>query len=290
MPACKLFCFGLGYTALRLADHLTAQGWGVAGTCRGGESSQALTGRGIETHHFDRDHPLADAALDGVTHLLSSVPPDETGDAVVDLAGAQIAAIRGLKWAGYLSTTAVYGDRGGAWVDETADPAPTGARGGRRLAAERCWLDLWREHDVPMHVFRLAGIYGPGRSALDRVRGGVAQRVVKPGHVLSRIHVDDIVGILDASIHRPNPGAVYNVCDDAPAAQTDVVAYACTLLGVSPPPEVPVEEADLTPAGRSFYADNRRVRNGRIKRELGVTLKYPTYREGLAALLADEGL
>lgn len=290
MPVSKLFCFGLGYTALRLADRLAAQGWSVAGTCRGGEILGALAERGIETHHFDRDHPLPDAALDGATHVLSSVPPDGTGDAVVDLAGARIAAMRDLKWAGYLSTTAVYGDRGGAWVDETADPAPTGERGARRLAAERCWLDLWREHGVPVHVFRLAGIYGPGRSALDRVRDGAAQRVIKPGHVLSRIHVDDIVGVLDASMRRPNPGAVYNVCDDAPAAQADIVAHACALLGVSPPPEVPIDEADLTPAGRSFYADNRRVRNDRIKRELGVTLKYPTYREGLAVLLADEGL
>lgn len=288
MPACKLFCFGLGYTALRLAEHLAVRGWTVAGTCRGGENLQALSTGKIEAHIFDRDHPLAGTALDGATHLLSSVPPDDSGDPVVDLAGETIAAMPGLQWAGYLSTTGVYGDRGGAWVDETAEPAPTGARGTRRLAAERSWLELWRAYGVPVHVFRLAGIYGPGRSALDRVRVGVAQRVVKPGHVLSRIHVDDIVQVLDASMRRPDPGAVYNVCDDEPAAQAEVVAYACSLLGLTPPPEVPVEEADLTPAGRSFYAESRRVRNERIKRELGVTLNYPSYREGLAALLAGE--
>ncbi len=237
---------------------------------------------------FDRGRPLDDpaAALDGATHLLGSVPPDGEGDAVLDHHAADIAGLRGLAWAGYLSTTGVYGNRDGGWVDETSELRPTGPRQRRRAEAEARWLALWREHGVPVHVFRLAGIYGPGRSALEAVRAGTARRVHKPGQVFSRIHVDDIVAVLRASMARPHPGAVYNVCDDEPAPPEDVIAYAAELLGVAPPPLVPFEEAELSPMARSFYADNKRVRNERIKAELGVRLRYPDYRAGLRALLA----
>ena len=282
-----LFCFGLGYSAGFLARRLLAKGWRVSGTCRGAEKQVRLKAEGIAAHLFDRARPLANAgaALSGITHLLSSVPPDEAGDPVLDLQRAEIDAVApGLAWIGYLSTTGVYGDRAGGWVDERSDLAPSGERGRRRVAAEAAWLALRQK----AHLFRLAGIYGPGSSALDTVRAGRARRVVKPGQVFSRIHVEDIAQVLEASMARPNPGAAYNVCDDDPAPPADVIAFACSLLGVAPPPEVPIEAAELSPMARSFYDDNKRVDNARIKRELGVVLRYANYRDGLKAILDSE--
>lgn len=289
MLAKRLFVFGLGYSALVLATRLKAKGWSLAGTCRTEEKRAELAARGITAFLFDRGRPLDDAktALAGTTHLLSSVPPDAQGDAVIDTHARDIAALPGLRWAGYLSTTGVYGDRDGEWVDENAGLHPTGPRGRARVDAERAWLDLLRV-GVPVHVFRLAGIYGPGRSALDTVRSGTAKRIVKPGQVFSRIHVDDIANVLEASIAKPNPGTAYNVCDDDPAPPQDVIAYACALLGKEPPPETPyaVAAAGMSEMARSFYADSKRVSNTRIKTELGVNLAYPDYRTGLKALLA----
>ncbi len=287
----RLFCFGLGYSALTLADRLIADGWTVAGTCRSEEKRATLAARGLDTLLFDRGRPLDDAAaaLAGATHLLSSVPPDGAGDPVLDHHAADIAAAAAdgpLGWAGYLSTTGVYGDRDGGWVDEHSALEPTGERGRRRLAAERAWLVLGAEAGLAVHLFRLSGIYGPGRSALDTVRRGRARRINKPGQVFNRIHVDDIATILQASIAHPNPGSAYNCADDDAAPPQDVIAHACALLGVEPPPLVPFEEAELSDMARSFYADNKRVRNDRIKAELGVTLMYPSYRDGLAAQLA----
>jgi nucleoside-diphosphate-sugar epimerase len=287
----RLFCFGLGYSALVLARRLLAKGWAIAGTCRDEERGAALARQGIEVHFFDRNRPLGDAGaiLAGTTHLLSSVPPDAAGDPVLALHGDAIARLgRGLEWAGYLSTTGVYGDRAGGWVDESAPLQPTGERGRRRCAAETGWLGLWREHGVPVHLFRLAAIYGPGRSALDQVRAGTARRINKPGQIFSRIHVDDIAAVLEASMTRAHPGAAYNVCDDAPAAPEAVIAFACTLLDVAPPPLVAFAEAELSPMARSFYDDNKRVDNRRIKQELGVELRYPDYRAGLRAIFAVE--
>jgi nucleoside-diphosphate-sugar epimerase len=282
-----LFCFGLGYTALRLAQALRPEGWRIAGTCTEEARRRELAALGIEAVLFDRSHPLPDGALSGASALLSSVPPEPGGDPVLDMHRADIAGLRDLRWVGYLSTTGVYGDRQGGWVDETSALEPTGERGRRRVEAEQGWLRLWREHRMPVHIFRLAGIYGPGRSALDSVRRGEARRVHKPGQVFSRIHVDDIAAVLEASLARPNPGAVYNVCDDDPAPPEAVIAHACALLGVAPPPLVPFEKAQLSEMARSFYADNKRVSNARIKSELGVTLRYPDYRTGLAALLSS---
>ena len=283
-----LFSFGFGYTAQALARRLAAEGWIVGGTCRTAEKAAALRGAGFRAELFDRTLPLASQALEGVTHLLVSVPPDATGDPVLAVHRDDIAQIEGLRWLGYLSTTGVYGDRGGAWVDETAELLPSGERGRRRVAAEAGWLDLWRRRGVPVHIFRLAGIYGPGRSAFDALRGGKAKRIDKPGQVFSRIHVEDLASVLAASIGRPRPGAVYNVCDDDPAAPEAVVAYAAALLGLPAPPLVPLETAGLSPRGRSFYDDNKRVSNRLIREELGVTLHYPSYRTGLTAILADE--
>jgi nucleoside-diphosphate-sugar epimerase len=285
----RLFCFGLGYSAEVLARRLAGQGWRIAGTCRSEERRAELAAAEIGAWLFDRARPLADAALDGTTHLLSSVPPDDHGDPVLDLCAEAIGRLQGVAWAGYLSTTSVYGDRAGGWVDEASELRPSGQRGRRRAAAEAGWLELGRRHGLPMHVFRLAGIYGPGRSPFGRLRAGSAQRIAKPGQVFGRIHVEDIAATLMASMARPDPGAVYNVCDDDPAAPEAVVAYAAELLGVAPPPLVPLAEADLSPMARSFYEDSKRVSNQRIKRELGVNLAYPDYRGGLRSVLAAEG-
>jgi nucleoside-diphosphate-sugar epimerase len=283
--------FGLGYSALVLAARLRVKGWSVAGTCRSEDKQRELAAKGIKTFLFDRGRPLDDAAaaLAGTTHLLSSVPPDAKGDAVIDHHGADIAALPDLRWVGYLSTTGVYGDRGGDWIDENAGLHPSGSRGAARVAAERAWLDLER-FGHKAQLFRLASIYGPGRSALDTVRNGTAKRIVKPGQVFSRIHVDDIATVLEASIARPNAGAAYNVCDDEPAPPQDVIAYAAALLGREPPPEIPYAEAApaMSEMARSFYMDSKRVANTRIKTELGVKLAYPDYRTGLKALLAAE--
>jgi len=283
----RLFCFGLGYSARFLAAALTGSGWSVAGTSR---SPAAATGD-ITLYGFDRGAPIenAEAALAGTTHVLVSVPPDRDGDPVLDTHGDDLRRhARDLQWIGYLSTTGVYGDRDGAWVDESDPPRPQAERSKRRLAAEHAWLDLQSRHGLPVHIFRLAGIYGPGRSQLDGVRQGKAKRIVKPGHRFGRIHVADIAGVLLASMARPHAGAIYNVCDDEPAPPAEVTAFACGLLGVEPPPEVPFEAADLSPMALSFWADNRLVRNELIKRDLGYRLQYPTYREGLRAVLAAE--
>jgi nucleoside-diphosphate-sugar epimerase len=244
-------------------------------------------------HLFDRGRPLADpaAALAGVTDIVSSVPPDAAGDPVLDAHQDALVALPGVRWFGYLSTTGVYGDTGGALVDEAAPLNPSAGRSRRRVEAERRWLALTSGGArFPVHIFRLAGIYGAGRSPLDQVRAGEARRIDKPGHAFSRIHVDDIAAVLRASMARPDPGRVYNVCDDEPAEPADVVAFACRLLGRAPPPLVPFEAARETMSAMalSFWADNRRVDNSRIKRELGVTLSYPDYRTGLTAILRAE--
>lgn len=285
----RLFCFGLGYSARVLARRLKGEGFAIAGTCREAETAAALRREGYEVSLFSRERVLENAAgvLAGTTHLLGSVPPDADGDPVLDCHGADIAALgQGLKWIGYLSTTGVYGDRKGGWVDEDSPVEPTTERGRRRAAAEAGWLDLWWDHGLPVHIFRLASIYGPGRNALDEVKSGRAKRVVKEGQVFSRIHVEDIATVLQASMAKPNPGRIYNVCDDDPAPPQQVVAFAAGLLGRDPPPEIPFERAELSDMAKSFYAENKRVRNGRIKSELGVRLAYPDFHVGLRSLFA----
>jgi nucleoside-diphosphate-sugar epimerase len=283
-----LFCFGLGYSALALGRRLAASGWAVTGTCQSDERQARLREAGFSAVLFDRNRPVDQVALRGFTHVLVSVPPDAEGDPVLAMHGRDIAATSGLSWLGYLSTTGVYGNRDGRWVDETTPLRSTGERGRRRVAAEQGWLDLWRACRVPVHIFRLAAIYGPGRSAFDALRAGTAKRIDKPGQVFSRIHVDDLVSVLTASMARPRPGAVYNVCDDDPAPPEAVVAYAAGLLGIEPPPLMALDAAGLSPMALSFYDDNKRVANRLIKTELGVSLRYPDYRTGLAAILAEE--
>ncbi len=278
----RLLCFGYGYSARALARLLEPQGWEVIGTARDPKAPDEL--------RFSRDVRLLPEHLKRVTHVLSSVPPDERSDPVLDQMWKDLVAMKSsLRWVGYLSSTGVYGNHSGRWVDETTRPAPTSERARRRSTAEASWLVMGQEQGLPVHVFRLAGIYGPGRSMLDDVRAGTARRIVKPGHLFGRIHVDDIATVLAASIARPNPGAIYNVTDDEPAAQADVVAYACDLLRRAPPPPIPFDEAEFTPTGRTFWNDSRRVKNERIKKELGVRLAYPNYREGLKAILDAGG-
>jgi len=284
MTAPHLFCFGFGYVARALASAPAIDGWTISGTTRDSEPAAAA----YPMHRFDRAHKLAPGVFADATHILVSVPPDDAGDPVLDSHGGDIAALPRLDWLGYLSTTGVYGDRGGASVDESAELRPSGARGRRRVAAEAGWLALWRRRGVPVHIFRLAGIYGPGRSPFDALRAGTARRIDVPGHLFSRIHVEDIAAVLAASIARPRPGAIYNVCDDEPAQPSDVVAYAAQLLGMAPPPLVPFDGAELSPMARSFWTDNRRVSNAQLKQELGIRLSYPDYRAGLRAILAAE--
>lgn len=284
-----LFCFGLGYSAQVLADHLLTSGWQVSGTCRTERKARSLRDRGITAWRFDDGYAIADTdtAFAGVTHVLSSVPPGDGNDPVLGQHRADLAALADqLVWIGYLSTIGVYGDQQGRWIDEDCPPAPISATSRRRVDAEQQWLALGRELGVPAHVFRLPGIYGPGgRNQIDAVRAGRAHRVVKPGQVFNRIHVDDLAAVLIASMDARDGASVYNVADDQPAPADQVIAYAAELLGVDPPPAVPFDKAQLSPFAAHFYAECKRVRNQRIKQELGINLRYPTFRQGLAAIL-----
>lgn len=287
----KLFCFGYGYTCDYLAHDLMRKGnWSVAGTTRDPEKKAFLRNHGVKAYLFDYEHPLGDpySILEGTTHLLISTPPDDSGDPAFAMHAEDILKIKSLEWVGYLSTTGVYGDRDGGTVDELSEIRPNNQRGSRRVRAEAQWYSLFEEAGIPVHIFRLAGIYGPGRSALDSVRAGVARRINKPGQVFNRIHVEDIVQTLIASMNRPNPGAAYNLSDDDPVPSWQVITYACEILGITPPPLMPYEEADMAPIARSFYKDNKRVLNNRIKNELGVKLLYPNYQVGIESCLAAE--
>lgn len=251
---------------------------------RSAAKREAMAVHGWDAVELRRDAPLPKGALDGVTHALISIPPDEQGDVVLDTCAALLQSPT-LEWIGYLSSTGVYGDHGGAWVDEDAPLNPAGsARGQRRQDAEARWRAL--PPALPVHVFRLAGLYGPGRNALLSARAGRARRLDKPGLVFSRVHTADVLQVLDASVARPRPGAVYNVADREPAPSHEVTRFACELLGIEPPPLEPYDPARVSPALAGFYADSKRVRAERILSELGVALRYPTYREGLRALLA----
>lgn len=278
-----LLSLGHGYSAQALAARLVPQGWRVIGTTRKPEKFAQLKAAGVEPLLWPCD---LSQVLNGVTHVLTSAGPDEAGDPILRESRAAIEAAKSqLEWVGYLSTTGVYGDRDGGWVDEDSELDPATERGQRRVKAEREWLDI---DGLPVHIFRLAGIYGPGRGPFAKLRKGIAQRVIKKNQVFSRTHVDDIAQVLAASIAQPNPGRVYNVCDDDPQPPEIVIEYAAELLGMDPPPAVPFETAKMSPMARTFYSDSKRVRNDRIKVELGVTLKHPTFKAALEAMLAEE--
>jgi nucleoside-diphosphate-sugar epimerase len=277
-----LLCFGFGFSARTLAARLGRWDWKISATSRDQEGIAEIEAQGFHGLPFDSTLQI----VPDITHLLISAPPDEHGDPVLRLFQAQLQRLsKQLKWVGYLSTTGVYGDRGGDWVDEESPLEPNTVRGQRRLDAERSWLKLHYDFGVPLHLFRLAGIYGPGRNQLLNVRDGSAKRIIKPGQIFSRIHVEDIAGMLAASIAKPNPGRAYNVCDDEPCPPQEVVEFAADLLGLPLPPEIPFEDANLSPMAKSFYTDSKRVSNTRIKTELGYRLIYPNYRDGLRALL-----
>jgi nucleoside-diphosphate-sugar epimerase len=278
-----LLSFGHGLSARTLTPHLLAQGWRVIGTTRTADKAEAIRQTGAEAMVWpDQDcaQVLADAS-----HLLISAGPSAEGDPVLNALSGDIARASNLEWVGYLSTTGVYGDHQGGWVDESTPLNPATKRGQWRIDAEAAWSAI---PGLPLHIFRLAGIYGPGRGPFAKLRNGTARRIIKKDQLFSRIHVDDIAQVLMASIAQPNPGAIYNLCDDNPAPPQDIIAYAAKLLGLPIPPEMPFEEADLTPMARSFYGESKRVRNDRIKDELGVTLKYSTYKEVLQAMLETE--
>ena len=281
-----LVVLGLGFSARAFVARARERFPRITATTRGGTAEVA----GVAVRALGPDSLDARLADDlaGADAILVSVPPDADGDPALARLRPALAAARP-RWLGYLSTIGVYGDHAGAWIDEATPPAPASARSRVRLAVEEAWLALGREVGAPAQVFRLSGIYGPGRNALVKLREGRAQRIVKPGQVFNRVHVADIAGTLIASLDRPRAGAVYNVTDDEPAPPQDVTAFAAGLAGLPLPPEVDFATASLSPMARSFYGENKRVRNGLIKDELGVRLAYPTYREGLRAILGEGG-
>jgi nucleoside-diphosphate-sugar epimerase len=284
----RLFCLGYGYTARRFAARLKAEGWAIAATARDDEKAGALAAEKVEPIDW-REDGLGPHSFDTTSAALVSTPPDAAGCPAFRVSEPSVRYYaKTISWIGYLSSNGVYGDYGGAWVDENSSLRATSQRASNRIAAENQWRALGAAANVPVVIFRLPGIYGPGRSALDAVREGRAQRIVKEGQVFSRAHVDDIAAALAASIDSPAAGTLFNIADDEPAPPQDVVAYACALLKVAPPPLIPFAEAKLSDMAKSFYADNKRVSNALMKARLLPALKYPTYREGLAAILAEE--
>lgn len=284
----NLVIIGFGYSAQAFAaqeGHCFAR---VTGTVRNADKAARLAGDRAEVLVFDGLR-ASDAVVDRVRQadaVLVSTPPDDRDPALACLGDAFRDAPQ-LRWIGYLSTVGVYGDHGGAWVDEDTPCRPMSRRSIQRRAVEEDWLAFGRDHGKAIHIFRLSGIYGPGRNALVKLRDGTARRLVKPGQVFNRIHVADIAGALTASITRPDPGRIYNVTDDEPAPPQDVVAFAAQLLGMEPPPELPFDATTLTPMAASFYSENKRVSNRRLTAELDYSLRYPTYREALKALVTD---
>lgn len=283
----RLFVFGYGFTARALARRLAPKGWRVFASVRDPAAIGRLAAEGVIGVAADDADGLTDA-LAGTNALLITAPPGAAGcPALPALAGPLARAGAFPDWTGYLSTTGVYGDRRGGWVFETSRLSAQSMEGARRVAAERDWLEVGQGMGLTVQVFRLPGIYGPGRSAFDRLRKGEARRIAAPGQVFSRIHVDDLAAGLEASIVRPRAGGIYNLCDDEPAANSDVVGYAAGLLGLEPPPETGLET--VSPAGLRFYAESKRVSNARAKAELAWRPQYLTYREGLAAILKAGG-
>jgi nucleoside-diphosphate-sugar epimerase len=282
----KVLILGCGYTGQRLAQWLTQQQVEVCGTNRSGIPPQGLN---IPMFPFacatgSSSIPLPSAALDSVTHAVSTIAPDEQGIDPVAASLMPLLQSARLTWFGYLSTTGVYGDTQGAWVDEESPLNPQNIRSQHRATIEATFLNS----GLPAHIFRLPGIYGPGRSILDKLRAGTAQHVQKPGHVFSRIHVDDIVQTLWQSMRSPQPGSIYNVADDEPSESGDLLKWGAELLHLSVPKAQLYSQAQLSPMAASFWSECRRIRNHKIKRSLGVQLRYPTYREGLQAILATE--
>jgi nucleoside-diphosphate-sugar epimerase len=287
----KLFCFGLGFTGSALVREVRSRGWATSGTCRENSQKDVWSESGVQSYCFDGEE--ASVALENAvreaSHILVTIPPqNDAGDVVLKHFKKILTESSQLRWLGYLSTTGVYGNRDGDWVDEDSELKPGFDHQRRRTEAEEQWRDLYQKLQVPVHIFRLAGIYGPGRNLLQRVQQGSAKRIGQPGLVFNRIHVEDVVQVLSASMDHPSPGAIYNVSDDVPSSPAEAVAFACELLHVEVPPLIALEDAELSKMGRGFYLTNKKVRNHKIKEELGIQLRYPDYKAGLRALLETE--
>lgn len=284
----KVLVLGCGYTGSHLARFLLDQGISINITTRKGLSPEVKPEVKAACYTFcheaEASTPLAAEALTGVTHVLHSIPPSHKG--VDSVAVCLLPALEAaeLQWFGYLSTTGVYGDSQGAWVDETTPVNPQNERSHHRVSAETTFLSS----KLPTHIFRLPGIYGPGRSIFDRFKSGTVRRIDRPGHVFCRIHVDDIVRTLWASMQQPHPNSIYNVCDDEPTEPSNLIVEAARLLDISPPESIPFDQAELSPMSASFWSESRRVANQKIKADLSVTLQHPTYREGLRAILLEQ--
>jgi len=280
----NLFCFGLGFTAQALARKMIARQWSVSGTCRSTDKDDSM--RDFTVFPFDGTlvNDEIGEALSKATHILVSIPPQLSGDVVLQHFGSKIAECEKLKWIGYISSTGVYGDTQGEWVDESSPLQPKTELNERRVEAENNWLNLVEKKGLPVMVFRCVAIYGPGRNLILSVKKGRARRIEKPDLVFSRIHVEDLAQVLEASIDNPKPGEIYNVSDDLPSPPSEAVEYACDLLKITPPPLIPFESAELSEIARGFYLTCKRVGNKKIKEELGVKLKYPNFRKGLEAI------
>ena len=284
-----LLCLGLGFSAQAVARRLTADIWRITGTARTAEGADKIKSAGYDAIVFDgsAQSPELAGAIRTATHVLVSVPPGATGDPVLQHHAADIASAAGVQAIVYLSTIGVYGDAAGGWVDETTPAHPQSNRSRARLAAEEAWTAIGTAAGKRTCILRLAGIYGPGRSAIDNIRAGTARRIIKPGQVFNRIHVEDVAGAAIAALQLPTAKGLYNVTDDEPAPPQDVIACAAELMGAPQPPSIEFADAQLSPMAASFYAENKRARNARMKSELGVVLRYPTFRQGLAQILAE---
>ena len=285
-----LFIFGFGFTARALAGLLNGANWQIAGTARTDDGRCAIEAAGHQGFVFDTGTTPPEVLTSGLakaTHILISVPPGPNGDPVIGVVADCISNMPALKWIGYLSTIGVYGNHNGGWVDETTPATPQSERSVRRLEAEQAWQRLADTHNKTLQIFRLAGIYGPGRSALERIQTGKARAIIKPDQVFNRIHVTDAAAALSRALSGHGQHDIYNLCDDLPSPPQDPLIYAANLLGRAPPPSVAFQEAELSSMAQSFYSENKRVRNNRIKEDLGVSLRFPTYREGLAAIAKD---
>jgi len=281
----NLFIFGAGFSGTASAKEMRGKANAIAGTTRNGDKMSSLAAAGITPFLFDGETSSADIvrALGETTHLVLSIAPDARSDPAIRVFGDIIRSdMPRLEWIGYLSTVGVYGDHGGDWVDEETEPRPVSRRSVERVAAEQAWQGLAGARRTPLAILRLSGIYGPRRNALANLASGTARRLVKPGQVFNRIHVADIAGTL-AFLAGRKAGGIFNVTDDLPAPPQDVVAHAARIMGIEAPPEVAFEQADLSPMARSFYGENKRVSNLRIK-SLGYQFRFPDYRAGLAAL------
>ena len=281
------FCFGLGFSGSALGQSLIRDGWKVSGTTRDPKKLKTLEKEGFNTFFFPGEDCLIEEQIFSSTHVMITIPPQCTIDIIFKKFRNAIIQSENLRWLGYLSSTGVYGNHDGEWVDETSNLLPNTERNCSRLEIENQWLQLNREEKVGVHIFRPAGIYGPGRNVLETVKLGRGKRINKKGQINNRIHVDDLIKTLKASMKRPNPGSIYNVCDDEPAASKEVVEFACKLLKIDLPKERSFNKAEFSEMAQTFYLDNKKIRNEKIKSELKIKLKYPNYREGLKSIFLN---